>query len=182
MIVIADAQLHYALPQLLPLLIPLSAATLFAISWHLWGPGRYAKKNRALARRPLRRARANAGREAPTQLTDAIRETNGGCLTVWTIYRHPDDYPDCWVLRAHKISPGVGIVRPHNTCFVAATLDGVRAQLPSGMCCVGRTPEDCPAIYESWVMEALCRCDARWRPRPAVVGHVLRWTCAPGDL
>jgi len=40
MIVIAAAQLHYTLPQLLPLLIPFSAATLFAITWHLWGPGK----------------------------------------------------------------------------------------------------------------------------------------------
>ena len=83
------------------------------------------------------------------QLMDAIQRTNGDCLTVWTIYCRPDDYPDCWVLRAHEISPGVGIVRPHHACFVAATLDGVRAKLPPGTCCVGRAPEDCPAIYES---------------------------------
>lgn len=75
-------------------------------------------------------------------------------FTIWTIYHDPDDYPGRWVLRAHDIFPDTGM-RSHSSCFVAATLDEVRAKVPAGCTCVGRTPEDHPVIYESWLAEAV---------------------------
>jgi hypothetical protein len=85
-----------------------------------------------------------------------IAENGGGLMpqvTFWTIYRHPNDYPGCWVLRAHEVSPNIRIVQSHDACFVAATLDGIRAKVPPGACCIGRAPEDYPVIYECWVVE-----------------------------
>ena len=70
--------------------------------------------------------------------------------TIWTVYRHPNDYPGYWVMRAHEILPGVGS-RPDSFCFVAKTLDEIRAKVPPGAWCVGREPSDNPAIYETWI-------------------------------
>lgn len=81
-----------------------------------------------------------------------IDET-AGHLTVWTIYREPSDYPGCWVLRAHDIFPGEKTY-PHEFCFVAMTLGEIRAKVPPGTLCIGRTAQDNPAIYESWVVKA----------------------------
>jgi hypothetical protein len=79
--------------------------------------------------------------------------SEAGCLTVWTVYRHPNDYPGYWVMRAHEIFLG-GKTRPYDFCFVASTLDAIRAKVPPGTWCIGRGPKDDPAIYESWVVEA----------------------------
>jgi hypothetical protein len=75
-------------------------------------------------------------------------------LTVWTIYHHPSDHPGSWVMRGHEIVPSVGIVRAHDACFVAATLDEIRSYVPPGTRCVGRAPEDNPVIHEMWVAES----------------------------
>jgi hypothetical protein len=74
------------------------------------------------------------------------------CLTIWTIYHHPSDYPDSWVLRGHDIFQGG--LQAHEVCFVAPTLNEIRAKVPPGTWCIGREPEDHPAIYESWIASA----------------------------
>jgi hypothetical protein len=74
------------------------------------------------------------------------------CVTIWTIYQNPDDYPDSWVLRGHEVLPGAWY--PHRVCFVARTLDAVRAKLPPGTLRIGRAPDDHPSICESWVAYA----------------------------
>jgi hypothetical protein len=71
------------------------------------------------------------------------------CLTIWTIYRRPTDYPDSWVLRGHEVLRDG--TQAHKFCFVAPTLDEVRAKVPPGTRRVGREPGDHPVIYESWV-------------------------------
>ena len=76
--------------------------------------------------------------------------TDAEYLTVWTIYHNPSDYPGHWVLRGHEVFPGDEVVRPHDTCFVAATLNEVRGKIPAGSYCVGRSPEDHPTICECW--------------------------------
>jgi hypothetical protein len=80
----------------------------------------------------------------------ALTDETAGRWTVWTIYRELNDYPGCWVLRAHDIFPGVG-TRANEFCFVAMTLNELRAKVPPGTLCIGRIPEDDGAIYESWV-------------------------------
>ena len=75
-------------------------------------------------------------------------------LTVWTIYRHPHDYPGRWVMRAHEVLPTVGITWPHDVCSVASSLDEIRAKVPPGTWRVGRAPGDHPVIHECWIVEA----------------------------
>ena len=75
---------------------------------------------------------------------------NAGCSMIWTVYRHPNDYPGHWVMRAHEILPGIG-VRPHTFCFVAKTLNEIRTKIPPGTWYVGREPNDNPVIYENWI-------------------------------
>jgi hypothetical protein len=74
---------------------------------------------------------------------------DAGNLVIWTIYRHPRDFPDKWVLRGQEIA--CGGVRVHNTCFVANTLEEVRAHVPFGDLRLERDPHDDPAIYEVWL-------------------------------
>ena len=70
-------------------------------------------------------------------------------LVIWTIYERPRDFPDSYVLRGHVIERGG--TRPHDVCFVAATLEEVRTQLPLGVHCLPRSPDDEPQIVESWI-------------------------------
>lgn len=74
-------------------------------------------------------------------------------VTVWTIYRQPQDYPECWVVRGHEIFPGCGM-RPHSFCFVTNTLDEARARVPAGTTCMGRTSADHPVVHECWMMSS----------------------------
>ncbi len=71
------------------------------------------------------------------------------CVTIWTVYQHPDDYPDWWVLRGYDLLPGA--LQRHRFFFTGRTLDEVRAKVPPATLCVGRQPADHPAIYECWV-------------------------------
>ena len=82
-------------------------------------------------------------------------------LTVWTIYRHPSDYPGRWVMRGHEIFLSVGMVRSHDACFVVGSLDEIRAYVPAGdLSCrprAGRLSshlEDYPVIYGCWLSKA----------------------------
>jgi len=77
----------------------------------------------------------------------------GGPVTVWAIYREPEDYPGRWVLRGHEVFPGRGL-RAHSFCFLADTLDEARAKVPAGTKRFRRSPEDHPAIHECWMDEA----------------------------
>ena len=71
-------------------------------------------------------------------------------MTVWTIYREPDDYPGQWVLRGHEVFPG-RCVTAHSVCFVTRTLDEARAKVPPGTRRLRRAQEDHPVIHECWV-------------------------------
>jgi hypothetical protein len=74
-------------------------------------------------------------------------------VTVWTVYRHPSDFPGRWVLRGHEIFPNAGTLRSHEACFVASTLEEIRAKIPAGTRRVDRAPEDNPVIYECWLAQ-----------------------------
>lgn len=85
-----------------------------------------------------------------------VLHENAGGFELWTIYRHPKDYPGHWVLRAHELLAS-GETHPHAVCFVASTLGEIRAKVPPGTWCMGREPDDDPAIYECWIVEASAR-------------------------
>jgi hypothetical protein len=69
-------------------------------------------------------------------------------LEMWTVYRHPRDYPDKFVARKWMVTP-----EPTAThdMFVANSLDEVRMLLPFGLHCLPRMEHDDPAIVEVWL-------------------------------
>jgi len=67
----------------------------------------------------------------------------------WTIYDRPKDYPDQFVARCWRISPGK--LQPTGDMFTGDTLDEVRALLPYGLVRVTRYPDDDPKIVETWL-------------------------------
>lgn len=76
--------------------------------------------------------------------------TEAGHLIIWTVYDHPKDIPDSFVVRGHEIGRS-GQDGVHFTCFAAPTLDKVRAVLPPGLVPMLRSPEDDASIVETWL-------------------------------
>jgi hypothetical protein len=75
----------------------------------------------------------------------ALRER----LPMWVICRpRTSDFEGQWVARMHLTFP-----EPEATdlLIVAETIDAVRAQLPSGLTCIGRDAADDPVIGEVWL-------------------------------
>lgn len=69
-------------------------------------------------------------------------------IRVWTIYDHPSDYPDSFVVRPFS----VGLVSaPCAVHAVADTLEEARATLPQGLIQIGLLPDDDPRIAETWI-------------------------------
>jgi hypothetical protein len=71
-------------------------------------------------------------------------------MVIWTIYRHPTDFPGKWVMRGHVIE-AQGSTHAMTECFVADTLDEARTFVPRGLTCLHRSPDDDPAIHEVWL-------------------------------
>lgn len=71
-------------------------------------------------------------------------------LSLWTVYDHPKDYPDCFVTRRSTVGPG-GVVEITSDMFAADSLEELRALLPRGLVCIGRNPFDDPVIVEVWL-------------------------------
>ena len=70
-------------------------------------------------------------------------------MNFWTIYKHPKDYPDKYVVRRHAV---------HYECMwatddfhVADTLEDVRAHVPKECLRIERCEADEPQIVEVWV-------------------------------
>jgi hypothetical protein len=68
---------------------------------------------------------------------------------MWTIYKHPLDYPDAWVAR--RLIVRAGQIWMTYDMFTADTLDEVRALLPQGLDRIDRSPNDDPVIAEVWI-------------------------------
>ena len=67
-------------------------------------------------------------------------------LTVYTIYDHPTDYPEHFVVRKWKnnsISDGI--------LGISKTLEGARKLLPEGCAVIPKDDGDDPKIVESWL-------------------------------
>lgn len=67
-------------------------------------------------------------------------------LSMWTIYDHPLDFPDCFVARRFEgVTPTLDVE-------TAPTLDELRGRFRSwGLACLTRSPEDDAAIVEVWL-------------------------------
>jgi hypothetical protein len=72
----------------------------------------------------------------------------GGDLTVWTIYAHPLDYPNGYVV-AEWITDGTGPKR--GTALYAPDLDAARKLIPPNLYRMNRSPDDDPTIAETWL-------------------------------
>lgn len=72
----------------------------------------------------------------------------GDDLVMWTIYDHPTDHPDhfvvrSWALRADRASPREALLAP--------TLTAARALVPGGLYCLPRDPLDDAKVIETWI-------------------------------
>lgn len=66
---------------------------------------------------------------------------------IWTIYDHPLDYPEHYIVRIWFGEC------PHPTAARCDTLDLARelVQTAGGVVCLGRLPDDDPKVVESWI-------------------------------
>lgn len=72
----------------------------------------------------------------------------GRALDLFTIYDHPRDYPESFVVRHWTLCAGILI--PGERLAVVPTLADARAAIPSGLENFGRDETDDPAITETW--------------------------------
>jgi len=71
-----------------------------------------------------------------------------GRFSIWTVYDHPSDYPDCFVARRFELDTPTGDV------ITAPTLAALRAKLEVMAdvgYCLPRDPRDDPNIVECWI-------------------------------
>jgi hypothetical protein len=77
--------------------------------------------------------------------------TSEACMVLWTIYDHPSDYPNHFVVRRHGIDADFNVPLVDAKCKLADSLEEARELLPPGLHCLGREPEDDPVIVETWI-------------------------------
>jgi hypothetical protein len=69
-------------------------------------------------------------------------------LVLFTVYDHPRDHPNSFVVRRYIVNNGESIP---DEIRLADTLIGARDLLPPGVYNLGREPADDPVIVETWV-------------------------------
>lgn len=71
-------------------------------------------------------------------------------LRIWTIYDHPKDFPDTFVVRPHDLLAG-GIIE-YSEGYACPDIEVLREHMRAmGLTCIPRRPEDDPVIVESWL-------------------------------
>jgi hypothetical protein len=72
-------------------------------------------------------------------------------LAMWTVYKHPKDYPDKFVARRFDVDAAGP--KPSASVIVAADLETLRDILAREMhlTCLARDPSDEPQIVETWL-------------------------------
>ena len=79
-----------------------------------------------------------------------ILEEKEGVLEMFTIYDHPSDFPDHFVLRRWVItSPGQA--HPSLAAKFFDTIEEAREAVPPGLIRTERTENDDPTIVETWI-------------------------------
>lgn len=74
---------------------------------------------------------------------------DAGALVMYTIYDHPLDYPNHYVVRPWTVTGG-GEPVP-GTPTLTATLDEARSLIPGGLHRIDATPGEDQAILETWL-------------------------------
>lgn len=78
-------------------------------------------------------------------------ELPGPYLRMYTIYDHPTDYPNHFVVRGITIREG-HIIHDHIATAIVDTLREARAAIPMQYSArISRSPEDEPQIVETWL-------------------------------
>jgi hypothetical protein len=80
----------------------------------------------------------------------------GAKMMMWTIYQHPKDFPDDYVMRATCVMGEgghvpAGTIVSSGIAWVAPTLEELREIVPPDKARLERTEHDDPAIAEVWV-------------------------------
>jgi len=77
--------------------------------------------------------------------------TNNDLLVMWTVYRHPADYPGKIVARKFEIQRR-GATIATDDVLIEDTLEQVRRKLAQrGLTPLTRSPGDEPQIVETWL-------------------------------
>ena len=83
--------------------------------------------------------------------TDATTPSAEAFMHVWTIYRHPSDFPPgTWVARRSEVHSEKQVLMTADI-REAMSLDEVRAALPLGFTRIPRLPGEDPVIEEHWI-------------------------------
>jgi len=77
--------------------------------------------------------------------------TKAGRLSMWTVYDHPTDFPNCYVARLFDVS-GKGI-DPTSTVVISDDLEKIRhvMEVDLQLACLRRQAGDDAKIVETWV-------------------------------
>lgn len=71
-------------------------------------------------------------------------------LIVYTIFDHPSDYPDHFVVRREQIKKGL-VEKDMEFIKLENTLEKARTHIPFGLCKMDRHPFDIPSIVETYI-------------------------------
>jgi hypothetical protein len=78
------------------------------------------------------------------------REAKEGRLTMWTVYDHPDDYPDGFCARMHTV--GKGVTATPYMMGAGPRPDELREVFrAAGLHCIARQDNDDSVIVETWL-------------------------------
>jgi hypothetical protein len=69
-------------------------------------------------------------------------------LLIWTMYERPRDFPNSFICRPFSSKNGA---EPLPEYMQADSLKELRAQLPDGLTCMQRHPNDDANIVETWL-------------------------------
>ncbi len=72
-------------------------------------------------------------------------------LIIYTIYKHPSDYPDKFVVRAWSIDQWNRPAPSEKPHAVTDTLQEARASIPPDFIFVAPSVSDDPVIVETWI-------------------------------
>jgi hypothetical protein len=71
-------------------------------------------------------------------------------LEIWTIFDHPQDYPEMVVARRFEVQQGNSEPVSTQDVKLGSSVEEVRRLLPPGLSRIPRDPGDPPSVVESW--------------------------------
>lgn len=70
-------------------------------------------------------------------------------LSLWTVYYKPEDHPIGYIARRFEVQPHDA--KTTTDVVYGDTLEELRRNLPQGLVCLARHPDDDPVIVEVWL-------------------------------